>query len=60
DESILGKIFILSRSTGGTLAATGHSLGGGLATAVASTGKIDRAVVFKEVLPNRWTGDRRY
>jgi filamentous hemagglutinin len=46
DNNILDKLSELARSTGGTLAATGHSLGGGLATAVASTGKIDRAVVF--------------
>jgi len=46
DKNILQKLHDLSRSTGGTLTASGHSLGGGLATAVASTGKIDRAVVF--------------
>jgi filamentous hemagglutinin len=46
DSNILEKLSKLAHSTGGTLAATGHSLGGGLATAVASTGKIDRAVVF--------------
>jgi filamentous hemagglutinin len=46
DLNILEKLSNLADSTGGTLAATGHSLGGGLATAVASTGLIDRAVVF--------------
>jgi len=46
DLNILEKLSNLADSTGGTLAATGHSLGGGLATAVASTGYIDRAVVF--------------
>jgi filamentous hemagglutinin len=46
DLNILDKLSKLAHSTGGTLAATGHSLGGGLATAVASTGNIDRAVVF--------------
>ena len=34
------------KSQGGSLIATGHSLGGGLATAASSTGFIDRAVVF--------------
>jgi filamentous hemagglutinin len=34
------------KSQGGALIATGHSLGGGLATAASSTGFIDRAVVF--------------
>lgn len=46
DLNILEKLSNLADSTGGTLAATGHSLGGGLATAVASTGYVDRAVVF--------------
>ncbi len=46
EKNILEKLHALSRSTGGMLTATGHSLGGGLATAVASTGLIDRAVVF--------------
>jgi filamentous hemagglutinin len=46
EKNILEKLHALSSSTGGTLTATGHSLGGGLATAVASTGNIDRAVVF--------------
>jgi filamentous hemagglutinin len=46
DESILDKLNIYSRETGCTISTTGHSLGGGLAIAVATTGYIDRAIVF--------------
>lgn len=46
DNNILKSLNEMARNTGASLVTAGHSLGGGLAIAIASTGLVDRAVVF--------------